>query len=149
MGSRVRRLRFHTLFLLLLIGPLWIGADVPAAWAGPSADGPRKARTTDKKRSRVKGTPASLLPATVTNFRVLTSEDKTRLVLDLDRETKVVERRATNPGRIVIALPNTALSASARVKSEDGTVPAPFIVTQSTAPSVAVTLPATGFRTYK
>jgi N-acetylmuramoyl-L-alanine amidase len=151
MGSPVRHLRSHTLFLLLSIGPLLMGADwLSAAWAGPSTDGAPKVRmSADKKRSRVKGTPASLLPATVKNFRVLMSEGKTRLVLDLDREIKVVERRATNPGRIVIALPNTALSASARVKSEDGTVPAPFIVTQSAAPSVAVTLPATGFRTYK
>lgn len=122
---------------------------MPVAWAGSSPASEKSRVPAAKKRSPVKGTPASLVPAMVRNFRVMTSQDKTRLVLDLDREIRVVERRAKSPDGVVIALPNTALSASARIKAEDGTVPAPFIVTQSAAPTVAVALPAAGYRTYK
>jgi N-acetylmuramoyl-L-alanine amidase len=146
----VRQLHLVALFLLLSCNPLLTGMDFLAMATAATVDGAHKARgSTEKKRARVKGTPASLMPATVKNFRVLASEDKTRLVLDLDRNTQVVERRARRQGRIVISLLNTALSAPARTKAENGAVPAPFIITQSSAPVVAVTLPTTGFRSYK
>ncbi len=89
------------------------------------------------------------MPATIQNFRVMTNPEKTRLVIDLDRHTKVIAGRAQHPSRIVIALPNTAMSPSARMKVENGTVPSQFVVTQSGAPAVAVVIPATAFRSYK
>lgn len=79
----------------------------------------------------------------------MTSPEKTRLVLDLDRHAKVIEQRANNPSRVVIALPNASMSQSARIKAADGTVPSPFMVTQTTTHAVAVSLPTTAFRTYK
>lgn len=79
----------------------------------------------------------------------MTTPDKIRLVLDLDRPTTVVERRADNPSRVVIALPHAAMSRSAKTKAADGTVPSPFVVTQTAAPAVALSLPTTAFRTYK
>jgi len=105
--------------------------------------------STQKTPSRVNATRASLMPATIQNFRVMTNPEKTRLVIDLDRHTKVIAGRAQHPSRIVIALPNTAMSQSARMKVENGTVPSEFVVTQSVAPAVAVVIPATAFRSYK
>lgn len=101
------------------------------------------------KRSKTGITTASLGPAMIRDFRVTTGPEKTRLVLDLDRHTRVVERRAGNPRRLVIALPNTLMSPSARIKVANGTVPAPFDVRQTKAPAVALSLPTTAFRTYK
>ncbi len=118
-------------------------------WAASSADSVKKDRgAARKKPSRLKGTPAALMPSTVRDFRVMSTDAKTRLVLDLDRDTKVIERRSSQPGMIALVLPNTAMSASARVKAQDGTVPAPFVVTQQ-ASSVSVTLPMDSIRSYK
>lgn len=139
---------FILLVLLLYVGSLLTSADSRPAWAATALDRADHVGTT-KKKSRVKATTASLLPATIHNFRVMTSPEKIRLVIDLDRQTKVIERRANNPSRVVIALPHAAMSRSALAKAEDGTVPAPFVVTQSAAPAVAVSLPTAAFRTYK
>ncbi len=83
------------------------------------------------------------------NFRVQSNSEKTRLVLDLDRQVRAIERKIQNPSRVVIALPNTWLSQPARMKATDGTVPSPFTVMQSTSHAVAVSIPTTSFRTYK
>jgi N-acetylmuramoyl-L-alanine amidase len=101
------------------------------------------------KHSRVKAATVPRTPVTVQNFRAATSPEKTRLVLDLDRSTRAIERRLKNPGRVVVALPNAWLSQPARAKVADGTVPAPFRVTQIPPRSVAVSLPTASFRTYK
>jgi N-acetylmuramoyl-L-alanine amidase len=123
------------------------GFPYQSAWASAAA-GQDKIHARHKK-ARIKATPASLLPATIHNVRVMTTPDKIRLVLDLDRPTTVVERRADNPSRVVIALPHAAMSRSAKTKAADGTVPSPFVVTQTAAPAVALSLPTTAFRTYK
>jgi len=123
------------------------GFRYQSAWASATA-GQDKIHARHKK-ARIKATPASLLPATIHNVRVMTTPDKIRLVLDLDRPTTVVERRADNPSRVVIALPHAAMSRSAKTKAANGTVPSPFVVTQTAAPAVALSLPTTAFRTYK
>lgn len=105
--------------------------------------------STQSKKPRVKAVTASLAPVTVHNFRVITSPEKTRLILDLDRQAKVIERRANNPSRVVIALPNASMSRSARAKATDGTVPLPLMITQTNTHAVAVSLPIAAFRTYK
>lgn len=124
------------------------GILIQAAWAWSSNDH-RPLPVLSSEQSRVRGTTASLAPVTVRNFRVLTRPGKTRLVLDLDRRTKVMEQRAENPSRVVIALPNAWLSQPAQTKATDGTVPSPFIVTQLTPHAVAVSLPTASFQTYK
>ncbi|MGQ0666877.1 MAG: N-acetylmuramoyl-L-alanine amidase family protein, partial [Nitrospiraceae bacterium] len=119
-------------------------------WAATASEHDGRARHERlAKRSKTGVTPASLSPVMIQDFRVLTNQEKTRLVLDLDRHTRVIERRANNPSRLVIALPNTVMSRSARIKAANGSVPAPFIVRQTAAPTVALSLPTTAFHTYK
>jgi len=119
-------------------------------WAAQRNERTRPSRPlTSSKAPKVNAAPASLAPVTVHNVRVFASAEKARLVLDLDRTTQPIEPHAENPSRVVIALPNTSMSQSARTKLDDGTVPSPFIVTQTEAPTVAVSLPTTEFRTYK
>jgi N-acetylmuramoyl-L-alanine amidase len=123
-------------------------AQIQSAWGWPPDDRhPQPVLSSDQ--TRVRGTTASLAPVTVRNFRVMTSPEKTRLVLDLDRHTTVIEQRAANPSRVVIALPNAWLSQPAQTKATNGTIPAPFIVTQLPPHAVAVSLPTTSFRAYK
>ena len=132
--------------LLILVVTL----QLHPVWAATTSehDG-RASHVSLAKRSKTGVTPVSLSPVMIQDFRVLTSKEKTRLVLDLDRHTRVIERRANNPGRLVIALPNTLMSRSARIKAANGSVPAPFVVRQTAAPTVALSLPTTAFHTYK
>lgn len=109
----------------------------------------RLQRSTSSDHSRVRGTAASLAPVTVRNFRVMTSPEKTRLVLDLDRHATVIEQRTAEPSRVVIALPNAWLSRPAKTKAKNGTIPSLFIVTELPPHAVAVSLPTTAFHTYK
>lgn len=137
---------------LLLVGAFFYlsfqGGLTPKALAW-SPEKQHALSTPSLKQNRVRGTTASLAPVTVRNFRVMTSSEKTRLVLDLDRPPRVVEQRAENPNRVVIALPNAWLSESAQTKTMDGTVPALFTITQLTPHAVAVSLPTSSFQTYK
>jgi N-acetylmuramoyl-L-alanine amidase len=151
------RTRQRTPFIALAV--LYCGATflalagstfVQDAWAATDVDRDHHPRaSTHSKKPRVKATTASMAPVTIQNFRVMTSPEKTRLVLDLDRHAKVIEQQANNPSRVVIALPNASMSQSARVKAANGTVPSPFIVTQTTTHAVAVSLRTAAFRTYK
>ena len=119
-----------------------------AVWAWTSEDY-RPLPVMASKHSRVRGTTASIAPVTVRNFRVMTTPEKTRLVLDLDRHATVIEQRAANPSRVVIALPNAWLSRPAQTKARSGTIPSAFIITQLPSHAVAVSLPSASFRTYK
>lgn len=146
---RLRSVKPLTLFLSGAVFCLSAyGTLIQAAWAWSSNDH-RPLPVMSSDHSRIRGTTASLAPVTVRNFRVMTSPERTRLVLDLDRHTTVIEQRATDPSRVVIALPNAWLSRPAQTKATDGTVPSPFRVTQLPPHAVAVSLPTTSFRTYK
>jgi N-acetylmuramoyl-L-alanine amidase len=146
-----------TLFLLVIIlSCLGVLLTEIGPSAGPAAgataidrDGQNRRSADKKKTARIKASAASLAPATIHNFRVLTSPQKTRLVIDLDRPIKVIERRAEDPSRVVIALPNAAMSQRAQSKAVDGTVPPPFTVTQSASPAVVVSLPTSALLAYK
>ena len=131
------------IFLLSAYGVL-----IQAAWAWTPQDH-RPLPVAASKDGRVRGTTASIAPVTVRNFRVMTSPERTRLVLDLDRQATVIEQRAANPSRVVIALPNAWLSRPAQTKATNGIIPSPFIITQLPPHAVAVSLPTTSFRTYK
>ncbi len=124
------------------------GILIQAAWAS-FPDDHRPLPVMSSEHSRVRGTTAFLAPVTVRNFRLMTSPERTRLVLDLDRHTTVVEQRAANPDRVVIALPNAWLSQPAKIKARNGNIPSLFIVTQLSPRAVTVSLPTTSFRTYK
>lgn len=146
-----------TLFLLVaMLSCLGLLLAETGPWAGPATAaaamdqaGQNHTSAHKKKTARVKATAASLEPATIHNFRVLTSPQRTRLVIDLDRPAKIIERRAQDPSRVVIALANAAMSQRAQSKAVDGTVPAPFTVTQSSSPAVVVSLPTAAFQAYK
>lgn len=145
-----RLLSFKPLALLSFSGIVFLfthGILIQATWALPSDD--RPLWLVASEHSRVRGTAASLAPVTVRNFRVMTSPERTRLVLDLDRHTTVIEQRTADPSRMVIALPNAWLSRPAQTKAKNGTIPLPFSVTQQPPHVVAVSLPTTSFRTYK
>ena len=93
--------------------------------------------------------PAAFAPITVHDIRILESPGKTRLVLELDRQAKMIERRATHPSRVVLSLPNASMSRSAQAKAEGGAMPAPFTIIQTRSPAITVSLPTAAFRSYK
>lgn len=110
------------------------------------------ARSHRPHKSKAKGTPASMMPATVQNFRVFSTPERTRLVLDLDRTTKVTEHQSAGSDGsdgMVISLPHATMSHSARTRLERGAVPAPFQISQTATGAVTVALPAHAIRRYK
>ncbi len=131
------------IFLLSAYGIL-----IQADWAWSSNDR-HSLSVMSSEHNRARGTTASLASVTVRNFRVMTSPERTRLVLDLDRHTTVIEQRASNPSRVVISLPNAWLGRPARIKARNGTLPSPFMITQLPHQAVVVSLPTTSFQTYK
>ncbi|SPP65599.1 N-acetylmuramoyl-L-alanine amidase [Nitrospira lenta] len=100
-------------------------------------------------KNKAKGTPASMMPATVQNFRVFSTPERTRLVLDLDRHTKVTELRSADSEDVIIGLPHASMSRSAKDRLDRGIIPAPFQISQTTSGTVTVTLPAHAIRRYK
>ena len=136
--------------ILLACAALFFFVDVvgiQSVWSG-TKDSRHPKISTPSKKSRAKGTPAPLAPITVMDLRGASSPSKSRLVLDLDRQPDVTEKRVNNPSRVVISLPNASLSQTARTKMDDGTVPAPFIVSQTTPQAVAISLPTASYGTY-
>jgi len=107
------------------------------------------ARSHRPHKSKAKGTPASMMPATVQNFRVFSTPERTRLVLDLDRHTKVTELKSADSDEVVIFLPHATMSPSARHRLDRGIIPAPFQIAQTTAGAVTVALPTHALRRYK
>lgn len=100
-------------------------------------------------KSKTKGAPASMMPATVQNFRVFSTPERTRLVLDLDRHTKVTEHKSADSDDVVIFLPHATMSRSARLRLDRGIIPAPFQIAQTTTGAVTVALPTHAMRRYK
>lgn len=100
-------------------------------------------------KGKAKGTPASMMPATVQNFRVFSTPERTRLVLDLDRHTKVTELKSADSDDVVIFLPHATMSQAARHRVDRGIIPAPFQISQTTAGAVTVALPTHAIRRYK
>lgn len=107
------------------------------------------ARSHRPHKSKTKGTPASMMPATVQNFRVFSTPERTRLVLDLDRLTKVTEHKSADSDDVVIFLPYATMSRSARLRLDRGIIPAPFQIAQTTTGAVTVALPTHAIRRYK
>jgi N-acetylmuramoyl-L-alanine amidase len=121
---------------------------IPQALGWPS-DTPRTLSIQGAKQGHVRGTTASLAPVIIRNVRATTTSEKIRLVLDLDRPTRVIEQQAEDPTRVFLALPDAWLSHAVQDKALDGTIPIPFSVTQITPQAVAVSFPSTSFQSYK
>lgn len=128
--------------LALTLGLLTAGFDHAFAAASD-------ARSHRPHKSKAKGTPASMMPATVQNFRVFSTPERTRLVLDLDRHTKVTELKSADSDEVVIWLPHASMSRSARNRLDRGIIPAPFQISQTTTGAVTVALPMHAIRRYK
>lgn len=129
---------------LLALTPGFLTGGFDQAFAA-AAD----ARSHRPHKSKTKGTPASMMPATVQNFRVFSTPERTRLVLDLDRLTKVTEHKSADSDDVVIFLPYATMSRSARLRLDRGIIPAPFQIAQTTTGAVTVALPTHAIRRYK
>ncbi len=121
---------------------------VPASF-DPAFAAASDARSHRPHKDKAKGTPASMMPATVQNFRVFSTPERTRLVLDLDRHTKVTELKSADSDDVVIFLPQATMSRSAQKRVARGIIPAPFQISQTTTGAVTVALPTHAIRRYK
>jgi N-acetylmuramoyl-L-alanine amidase len=117
--------------------------------APPNDRPPPPPPLTPTKTPKVKSAPVALAPATVHNLRVWSTQEKTRLVLDLDRQIQPTERRVPNLEQVVISLPNASMSQSAKTKADNGSLPPLFTVTQTEGPTVSVSFSLGGLRAYK
>src|SRR5690242_9415829 len=93
--------------LLSLGGVLWLDEGHAAA------QDQRRDQSSSSKRSRssqVSIAPHSLPPATVQNLRTAFSPDLFRLVLDLDRKTKVKKHVPSREEGLLVEIPHAALS---------------------------------------
>lgn len=151
MRNRERRVLPIRLFAILVpFAILFFCADmivIQSAWPATKENRQPKG-TTPSEKLHMKSPPASPAPVTVMDLRGTSGPRKSRLVLDLDRQPDVTEKRVNNPSRVIISLPNAALSETARTKVDDGSVPPPFIVTQTTPDAVAIALPTASYGSY-
>lgn len=124
---------------------------LPLLFAAPPNDRTAPVRpVASAKVPKIKSAPAALASATVRNLRVWSTQEKTRLVLDLDRQIQPVERRMPHSEQVIISLPNTLMSQSARAKAEKGgPLPSLFTITQTEEPTVSVSFPVSGLHAYK
>lgn len=129
---------------LLALTLALLGDGLDSAFAAAS-----DSRSHRPHKSKTKGSPAAMMPATVQNFRVFSTPERTRLVLDLDRHTKVTERKSADSEGVLISLPHATMSQSARNRLERGAIPAPFRISQTTAGAITISLPTQAFRQYK
>lgn len=129
---------------LLALTPAILTIDCDPAFSAAS-----DVRSHRPHKTKTKGTPASMMPATVQNFRVFSTPERTRLVLDLDRHTKVTEHKSADSDDVVIFLPHATMSRSARLRLDRGIIPAPFQIAQTTTGAVTVALPTHAIRRYK
>lgn len=107
------------------------------------------ARSHRPHKNKARGTTASMMPATVQTFRVFSTPDRTRLVLDLDRNTKVVEHKSGSSDEVVISLPHATMSRSAKNRLERGVIPAPFEISQTKSGVITVAVSTQAIRHYK
>ena len=133
-----------------LQGLLPIVADLDDVQAATKKE--RRDQASKSKRSgtsKVTIAPTSMIPATIRNLRSAVSPDSIRLVLDLDRKTPARKHFPAKPNGVVLEIPHATLSKSAQAKIADGTLAKPFVIEQTAAETVAVSLPNGSFQTYK
>lgn len=126
-----------------LVVPSPIDGQALAASHEVRQDGPRQARGTS-----VKMTSDSLVPAIIQNLRSTTSPGLHRLVLDLNRKTRVKKHVVPKPNGVIAEIPYATLSKSAQTKLAGGSIARPFVITQTSSHSVAVSLPNGSFQRY-
>ena len=134
----------------IILQPWWleaIGLRTTFVAAGePSREQMHSKRT---RASRVGMDSSTLGLTTIHNLRTATSLGITRLVLDLDRRTRIPKRPASRAEGVVIEIPNAMLSKSALDKLVKGRLAKPFVIAQVSDHSVSVSLPQGSFQSYK
>ena len=130
--------------LYSLLVPFPLEGHALAASNEMRQDGPRQVRGTHAKTSS-----ALLVPATIRNLRSTTSPGLHRLVLDLDRRTRVKKHVVPKPDGVIAEIPNATLSELAQTKLAGGSIAKPFVITQLSSHSVAVSLPSGSFQRYR
>jgi len=109
----------------------------------------RRDESPSSKRSRrSKVSLATLPPAVIQNLRTAFSPESFRLVLDLDRKTRVKKHLPSREDGLVVEIPHAALSKSAQTKIAQGSLDGRFIVRQTSEDSVTVSLPNGSFQNY-
>lgn len=131
-----RRICFVCFLLIGLLSNLFLGsgsayADRRPAVSAPSAS-PAPAR----------------YPVIVRNIRSWSSQEETRLVLDLNRPV-TYELKEPSSERVTVELDNAILGKSSRLQVSGGTIPRLFLVNQSRPKVVTIVLPKHKLKNYK
>ena len=92
---------------------------------------------------------AARYPTIVRDIRTWSSAEVTRLVFDLNRTAAYSQHIHSNPNRVIIEVKNTILGKSSRLRVSGGTIPRPFMISQSHPRTVAITLQPNPLNTYK
>lgn len=150
-----RRLHPHYIFSLMLMTGLMGGVGLApycnptTAYAAKAVDQRDQGRAPSRtKKAPVAAAPTSFLPTTIKNLRMMTTPERTRLVLDLDRKAQFTKRHERQSDRIVIRIANSTLGQSAQTKLSSGAIPLPFTITQSSARTVTVSMPNSSLQRY-
>ena len=136
---------------IILLGLIGLGGLPWLDQVHAASQEPRRDQSSASKRSRnskVSLAPQTLPAATIQNLRTAFSPDLFRLVLDLDRKTKVKRHVPSREEGLVVEIPHAALSKSAQSKIAQGSLDGRFIVRQTHDDSVTVALPSGSFQTY-
>ena len=134
---------------VLLLGLFGLnGVFWPDALQAASQDQRRDQSSKRSHQSKVGLAPNTLPLATIQNLRTTFSPDLLRLVLDLDRKTRVKKHLPSQEDGLIVEIPHAALSKSAHIKIVQGKLDGRFIVRQTRNDSVTVTLPNGSFQTY-
>lgn len=152
MPSALRRI----IIPCMLLGLLSLHSHLPyyAVLDNAEAASPEQRQEPSSKSKRLHSSkvsiaPATLAPAMIKNLRTAVSPDSTRLVLDLDRKTRVKRHLPAQADGMVLEIPHAILSQSAQTTIAKGALPKSFVIRQTADESVAVSLPNGSFQTYR
>ena len=134
--------------LCILLGPLSL-YSLSAEAAAPEQRHEPSSKSKRLHSSKISIASTTLAPAMIRNLRTAVSPDSTRLVLDLDRKTRVKKHLPTQYDGMVLEIPHAILSNAVQTMIAKGTLAKSFVIRQTVNESVAVSLPIGSFQTYK
>jgi N-acetylmuramoyl-L-alanine amidase len=135
----------------MLLGLFSLGGVVWPGHVEAASQDQRRDQSSASKRSRhskISLAPNTLPPAMIQNLRTAFSAESFRLVLDLDRKARIKKHLPSREDGLVAEIPHAALSKSAQAKIAQGSLDGRFIVRQTPADSVTVSLPNGSFQNY-
>lgn len=125
-------------------------ADITMAATWSASDGLQRVSGAGSARpTKQESSSAARYPTIVRDIRTWSSAEVTRLVFDLNRTAAYSQHIHSNPNRVIIEVKNTILGKSSRLRVSGGTIPRPFMVSQSHPRTVAITLQPNPLNTYK